>query len=304
MPSADPRCPRILSSVALSILPSLFSGEAYVRLHDPPVLVLTNESATIPFFRIADTCLLSLNPKAPYLQGSLDQCSSASFLEILAKGCHKLSATQVTFRLPPEIPELTLCEGGSLISFLGKDVIVACEDVNYHLSITDQPFIDGLPSDQRRVLTRQKVRGVRVERAGFEDLPLLHKVLMENRKAKGYPTSISLACLQQAFIELPESYMGYLVWERDMAVGAAVVVRVNEQVCYSYLLGHILGAKGSPVLSAIEAIYQDCQMKGISIFDLGTASLEGAVIDGLASFKRSIGGIETAKKTCSFAYLA
>lgn len=51
----------------------------------------------------------------------------------------------------------------------------------------------------------------------------------------------------------------------------------------------------SPIAMLCEEIVKDSRSKNIKIVDLGTASLQGELDEGLARFKRNLGAIATQK---------
>jgi hypothetical protein len=136
---------------------------------------------------------------------------------------------------------------------------------------------------------------------GVEDLIVAYQIIAKNRAAKGYAINTSLGALSDAFMAMPDAYRAYLHKTKEgQAVGAAVIVQATSTIWYTYLLAHLSGTEGSPILALLEQIYNDAQHFGIQIVDLGTASLKGQIIPGLANFKRSVGGISTAKPTFSY----
>lgn len=174
-------------------------------------------------------------------------------------------------------------------------------DLNYHLPVTPPAFAETLPADQRRVLRRTQEAGVRAQEVGVEAIMYVHQTLARNRAARGFHLSITYAALVDAYVALPGAYRAYLAKSPSgEPTGAAVVVQVTPTLWYTYLLGHLPGVEGSPVLVLLEKIWEDAQAAGIHTLDLGTASLHGKVNEGVAAFKRSIGAVATAKPSCRF----
>jgi hypothetical protein len=279
----------------LALQPTLFSTEGYQALHGRPVLKLSLGNTQLSFFRSHTTSAdITLQQRAPFLQSELQNCQPSLFEDALKDALNQFKGECILYKAPPAPYTNTPFSAWSL----NDKAQTLYEDVNYHLQITPAPFADTLPGDQRRTLSQMHKKGHKTEQASVDNLTLLYQILAKNRAVKGYPMSISLGALWDAFIALPNAYRAYLHLDaHQVPVGAAIVVKVTSLVWYTYMLGHLPGASGSPILALLEAIYHDAYAEGAAYLDLGTASVEGELIQGLAQFKRSIGGIASTKAT-------
>lgn len=291
------------ASSSFSLAPTLFSTEGYQSLNGKPVYHLQqpgSETGLLFFFkeRTADS-LLRLQLRAPFVQGIWEGGSWQAFADLLAEACYRSGSEEVVFSLPPALESLFTGdrEGYTRVSGISN----LYRDLNYHLPITAPGFAETLPPDQRRVLRRTAESGIQAQEVGVEALMYVHQIIARNRAARGFHLSITYAALVDAYVTLPGSYRAYLaVTATGDPVGAAVVVQINPTLWYTYLLGHLPAAQGSPVLVLLEQIWADAQAAGIQTLDLGTASFQGEINEGVAAFKRSLGAVATTKPSCRF----
>lgn len=291
------------ASSSFSLAPTLFSTEGYQNLNGKPVFSIQQPGSAaglLLFFkeRTADNTL-RLQLRAPFVQGLWQDGSWQAFADVLAEACHRIGSEEVIFTLPPALDSLFTGdrEGYAHISGISSQY----RDLNYHLPTSSQPFAEILPSDQRRALRRSQEAGILAQEVGVEALMYVHQILARNRAARGFHLSITYAALVDAYVALPGAYRAYLATgPSGEPIGAAVVVQVTPTLWYTYLLGHLPGVEGSPVLHLLEKIWEDAQAAGIHTLDLGTASLHGEINEGVAAFKRSLGAIATSKPSCRF----
>lgn len=292
-----------LASSGFSLTPTLFSTDGYQNLNGKPVFHIQqpgSESGLLLFFkeRTADS-MLRLQLRSPFMQGIWAGGSWQAFAELLAEACHRTVTEEVLFTLPPALDGLFAGDREAYAQIPGMSTLY--RDLNYHLPIISQAFAETLPADQRRVLHRTLEAGVQVEEVGAEALMYVHQILARNRAARGFHLSITYAALVDAYVALPGAYRAYLATgPSGEPIGAAVVVQVTPSLWYTYLLGHLPGVQGSPVLVLLERIWEDAQAASVHTLDLGTASLHGEVNEGVAAFKRSLGAVATAKPSCRF----
>ena len=291
------------ASSSFSIAPTLYSTEGYQNLNGKPVFSIKQpgSAAGLLFFfkeRTADSTL-RLQLRAPFVQGIWDGGSWQDFSDVLAEACYRSGSEEVFFTLPPTLDSVFTGDHEGYAQIPGMSTLY--RDLNYHLPIISQAFAETLPADQRRVLRRTQEAGVRTQEVGVEALMYVHQILARNRAARGFHLSITYAALVDAYVALPGAYRAYLATgPSGEPIGAAVVVQVTPTVWYTYLLGHLPGVEGSPVLVLLEKIWEDAQSAGIHTLDLGTASLHGELNEGVAAFKRSLGAIATSKPSCRF----
>lgn len=291
------------ASSGFSLAPTLFSTEGYQSLNGKPIHILQqpgSESGLLFFFkeRTADSTL-RLQLRAPFLQGTWNKGSWQSFAELLVEGCRRSGTEEILFSLPPGLDELFTGDRDGYTRTPG--ISTPYRDLNYHLFLSSQSFEDTLPPDQRRALRRTLESGIQAREVGVEDMMYVHQIIARNRAARGFHLSITYAALVDAYVALPGAYRAYLAKDPSGdPVGAAVVVQVTPTLWYTYLLGHLPGVEGSPVLVLLEKIWEDAQSTGIHTLDLGTASLHGEINEGVAAFKRSLGAVATSKPSCRF----
>ena len=286
----------------LSIEENLFGSTPYLALQDPRLSCLEPPipigAGRLCCFRMGQ--VLSCQYKAPFAQGHLASVDTSGLAGALQLAMARASVQEAVIQLPPMVPGLA---SWHVRADERSPFKAAASAYNYHLPVSPQPFGNSLPADQRRVLRRQHEAGWVTTIATAAQLPLVYQILAANRAQRGYAMPLALNELQAASMAMPNDYLAYLAKDgAGMMVGAAVVVRVNSLVWYTFLLGHIPSGPGtSPILSLLAQIWADAQRAGATILDLGTAGLPGHEHAGLAAFKRSLGALRTVKITLRLA---
>jgi hypothetical protein len=278
----------------LTLSPTLFSSDFYGHLFGKPQSVIKLDGHG--FFGIyvskEEPTLGYLQVRAPFIQAYLSGLEEKYFADELIKSGQELGLKAIELVAPPPI----YSAGHDWV--LAHPFLEVYHDFNYHLDLNGLSFRDTLPADQRRILRKMEEQKIRSEQVGVELLPVVYQILARNRAAKGYPMSISLGALTDAFVAIPDAYGAYICFDsRTKPIGSAIVVRPRPDIWYTFMLGHDSGSLGSPILSLIEAICLDARPQGASCLDLGTASTGGKPIEGLQNFKKSVGGRETIKRT-------
>ena len=95
----------------------------------------------------------------------------------------------------------------------------------------------------------------------------------------------------------------FLVYDIDMLIAVGVTIKINQDILYTfYLADNQQYLKYSPTIYLLSGIYEYCQQENIKLLDLGIATDKGILNEGLARFKRSLGGKLSQKKTYSLIF--
>jgi|GEM_PF-6126248 len=229
--------------------------------------------------------------RAPFIQAILPSADTQTLAHALSNEAKRLGCKAVEIKIPS--PIYTEHSIWPLDSFFSDEA----SDLNYHLNLSAATLQEVLPTDQRRVLRKMQDLNWQVRYLQPEEYNAAYRVLARNRTKKNYPITVSLGQLIDAFTAMPDTYLGYGCFANNALLGMAVVLVVQPKVWYTFLLAGDPGAPYSPVMALIDKIYRDARLAGASVLDLGTASVQGVPIPGLAAFKISLGAIETYKRT-------
>lgn len=163
-------------------------------------------------------------------------------------------------------------------------------DVNYAISVDERPLSQRLNYANRKRLNKCVRDGFS---AGPMDASLLaevYELIQRNRQSKGYPMTMTLPQLYEMQTLFPAQVLLYGCHAGDTLAAAALCLQVSPAVLYVFYWGDDAQFSGySPVTLLADAIYSDCQHKGVALLDIGTASEEGQANQGLIRFKRGLG---------------
>ena len=177
----------------------------------------------------------------------------------------------------------------------------AIEDSNFHLNIqTSTTFKHLLPADQARALAKAKAAIGKIEVAESPDWEVIFPIYEASRTAKGFEQSMTLVSFKTVQSNLSAAYKVIVCYEKSgLVAGWALLVEVSKETFYLFITANNPARHGSysPTLAIIEFAYHNAQQNGGKILDLGTASKEGEVNEGVFAFKKSIGAVLGSKKT-------
>jgi hypothetical protein len=97
---------------------------------------------------------------------------------------------------------------------------------------------------------------------------------------------------------LPQNLLLYSVSHQDEMVAAAIVIKVNNSVLYTFYYGHLRKFdKLRPIPILLDQLYGVAKKEGYQWVDLGTSMLNNSINRPLLHFKKSIGAITTVKRS-------
>jgi len=179
-------------------------------------------------------------------------------------------------------------------------VLDLLSDFNYQLVFKDLNFhMDTSGSFHLNLHRSERWKLKKAEREGFEfkqilnpDWDFVHAFVLASRERKGYKLSMTKTALEESYF----SFLGvYRVWrvDKDLECAAiAVTVTVCEEIEYIfYTADDLKFRRFSPVVMLHDGLFKQASIEKRRILDMGTASLMGEVNQGVADFKRFLGGI-------------
>lgn len=170
-------------------------------------------------------------------------------------------------------------------------------EVNYHLS-TQIPFRQGLHRSERWKCNKLHREGYTFQAMSSADWEKAFPILEESRKRKGYPMTMSQIELADVCGAFPKNYHLHGVFFGNACVAVSVSIEVSAEIDYVFYTGDVLAhRRRSPVVLLHEGLFLEARRRGKIMLDLGTASVQGIVNQGLAQFKEHLGGQVSAKIT-------
>ena len=170
-------------------------------------------------------------------------------------------------------------------------------DLNYSRIVDDTLFASMISAGNRKRLRKCVREGLYANAVPVSRLPDLYALLAANRARRGFPMTMSLTAIQQMTEVFPDKIFLYAVSTTEGALAAAAVcVQITEEILYVFYWGDAEGYQTqSPVVLLAEAIYADCQKRGIRILDAGTSTSGVQPNLGLMAFKVGLGFSESIK---------
>ena len=241
----------------------------------------------------------AINPaRAPYggFETSLDDITSLLLfwqeIEIILKS---LDVSTVEIRNWPDAFETENIEfRKNLHEHLGFHL--SFNDFSFHQIISDKSGIELLQKSERKRWRKCIKADFMFEKWEQADLNLAYDLLYNFRKQKNIPLNISKEGLIKSFELFPNRYHLFTVKDKREIIGLSVCIEVNSEIFYHFCLSTDPKYNlFSPSVMLYEGIYKYCKTHSYTIFDFGTASIEGKKQEGLYHFKEKLGGIMTLK---------
>jgi lipid II:glycine glycyltransferase (peptidoglycan interpeptide bridge formation enzyme) len=164
------------------------------------------------------------------------------------------------------------------------------KELNQYLDVADTPFSELICYNELKKLNQSIKQGFSFRQLDSEFLSAAYRLVTMSRARKGYPVTMSLPGLQQAFYKCPDDYLLFGVFKDDDLIAAAISIKLNSEVIYNfYHADHDDYRSFSPTVFLLSGIYQYCQRNDFNCLDLGISTSNGLVNKGLFRFKENIG---------------
>jgi hypothetical protein len=171
------------------------------------------------------------------------------------------------------------------------------QDLNFHL-VVNQPFRRHLHRSERWKLNKLIRHGFEFQRQQHIRWDEVYAFFLESRRRKGFELSMNRESLEKVFELFPGQYALFSVVKENVTAAMAITIEVSPDIWYIfYTADNLIFRKFSPVVMLHAGIYNLALDHKIKILDLGTSSLKGIVNSGVATFKRSLGGVASLKNT-------
>lgn len=162
-------------------------------------------------------------------------------------------------------------------------------DINYALILNAGGYDSLLSGESRRNLNRAKRFPSVFKRAEtLEEKKIVYDVIIENRKAKGYPLKMSLNDIENTKTFVPGDY--YLLLMDQEPVASAIVFEVAPNIAQLIYWGDLSAhSLKRPMNLLAYELFHLYKKRGFAFLDIGPASENGVPNIGLCYFKESIG---------------
>jgi hypothetical protein len=170
---------------------------------------------------------------------------------------------------------------------------------NYEISITEKSFYETVISSNHKRILRNAVKNNFIFKQEINpDLPKIHAFIERSRVRKSRPMTMSLLQLEGHFKKFSKRFKIFSVYNSEDLMAVCVTVEINDRILYTlYPADAEEYVKKSPLIFLFSGIYEYYQQQKYTILDLGIATDKGILNEGLARFKRNIGGELSKKKT-------
>ncbi len=195
--------------------------------------------------------------------------------------------------LPPtQIQKLENC-----LFKLGFEISVI--EQNYDITITKKSFYETITSIRTKQLLRKAIKkGFVFQEILNPNFPEIHAFIAHSRERKNRPMTMNLEQFENHFTLFFKNFQIFSVTDFGQIIAVGVTIKINEKIVYTfYLADDEEYLKNSPTIFLLSGIYEYFQYQDYTILDLGIATANGILNEGLANFKRNIGGKLFLKKT-------
>ena len=170
---------------------------------------------------------------------------------------------------------------------------------NYEIDVKDKSFLETITSPRAKQLLRKSLKNSFIfKRELNPNFTEIHQFIANSRLRKNRPMTMSLEQLTEHFQKFPDNFQVFSVYDVQILMAVGVTIKINQDILYTfYLADHEQYLKVSPTIFLLSGIYEYAQKENYKILDLGIATDKGILNEGLARFKRSLGGKLSEKKT-------
>ena len=182
---------------------------------------------------------------------------------------------------------------------LGFEITVT--EQNYEIAITQKSFYETITSTRAKQLLRKSIKKeFTFQEVTDPNFSEIHAFITRSRERKNRPMTMNLLQFKNHFKIFPDNFKIFSVMDSEQIIAVGVTIKINDDIVYTfYLADDEQYLKDSPTIFLLSGIYDYFQARNYTILDLGIATNQGILNEGLAHFKKSLGGILSLKKTYS-----
>ena len=166
------------------------------------------------------------------------------------------------------------------------------KQVNYHISVDDQPLATKVKAGQRNKLNKATKANFTAIVEPPEKLTEIYQFIEMSYQTRQRKLSLSLRDLLNYARVYPSNYLLFSVYHLQARVAACIAVRVSSSIVYTFYYTALLTYSSySPTVLLLSHIYQYCQSNDIALLDLGIGA------ESIQNFKRRMGGMRSYKRS-------
>jgi lipid II:glycine glycyltransferase (peptidoglycan interpeptide bridge formation enzyme) len=204
--------------------------------------------------------------------------------ELEANGAHKIEIMDAPAVFAPSMSAL-LCN-----VLHRRGYVSSIPDLDYFITVDAVPIWEKLKPSRRQRINRCRRNGMTVVQLDPALYREAYEVIVQNRKAKDFPITMSLEAIQSMLEVFPDRLSFFGVLKDNVLIASSICVKVSSSVLYVFYWGDLPGYEPfSPVSLLAEFIYEYARVRGFNLIDFGTSTKDGIPIYGLINFKREIG---------------
>lgn len=231
-----------------------------------------------------------------------ESLSEIALNDFLVQVLHFLTTKDVSQIIINSYPEKYLSEQQKHIlenCLLKLNFQIKFIEHNYEIDVTDKLFSATIASPRAKQLLKKAIKnGFVFRKESNPDFTEIHKFIANSRVRKNRPMTMSLEQLTEHFQKFPDNFQVFSVYDIDTLIAVGVTIKINQDILYTfYLADNEQYLKYSPTIYLLSGIYEYSQQENVKLLDLGIATDRGILNEGLARFKRSVGGELSEKKT-------
>ncbi|HEY8401390.1 MAG TPA: GNAT family N-acetyltransferase [Cytophagaceae bacterium] len=162
-------------------------------------------------------------------------------------------------------------------------------DLNFHLD-PKVDFSEHIHSSAKRRWKKCKQKGYKFEMLTGESLKPVYDLYVKSRSFTGIPVTMSYEKLKMYFEAFPDQYHIFAIQDGSNTIAASICINPSKAILYNFLpFDDPAYRHDSPMILLIGEIVEYCRNNNISLFDLGTASIQGKPQSSLMRFKQNLG---------------
>lgn len=221
-----------------------------------------------------------------------------NFIKTVGMYLEKQGIEEITFKMYPEIYDTDV---SALIEYtlLQAGYTIQTTDLNYHLLINEQAFDQKIHPSKKRILKKCQNQGFSFQKMENPNLIQIHEFIYQARLRRGHPMSLQQIDFIRLVQKFPDDFIFFQVQSSSKEIASmGVVIRINSQILYHfYPADSDAYLAQSPNVMLNEGIYRFAQTQGYQLLDLGIATNQGKLNEGLARFKVELGAEKSLKLT-------
>jgi len=122
------------------------------------------------------------------------------------------------------------------------------------------------------------------------ELSDLYEVLCLNREGIGATISMTLGQIEDSFKNFPEKYFSFGVFSSKQLIAGAICVETAPRNLYVYMWGDDVNFRRfSPITFLCSSLIDFGSSRNFQYLDLGTSSIDGKILEGVARYKENLG---------------